>query len=274
MTSPHFRRPAGASRPKLTRSLPSQASSASLLQHISSDWWSLAALEVPLNYLFRRLLKMMPTCATNLLYMSTTYGGAGLPSLVDNVIRRKWNIVHRSLQLGGPSALAMGGLLDRAARAGGYPTRPYAYSHIRAPVSHSWWGAVLGTPTATPSALLTHGTPASPLDHSLWTSSTLSTRAGQAPSLCWARFCGDTFRSSRMASASGSTRPHSTVSRPASLSPRHRAPRFPSSTPMAARSGSSDTAPRFLVESMSSLPAPTLPLQAPSFSVAGLAAKV
>jgi len=65
----------------------------------------LQALEVPLNNLFRRLLKMMPTCATNLLYMTTPYGGAGLPCLSDNVIRRKWKIVHRSLHPshGGPT---------------------------------------------------------------------------------------------------------------------------------------------------------------------------
>jgi len=112
-----------------------------------SPWTSddLRALETPLNSMYRFLLYMMPTCATHLLYMPTVYGGAGLPSLSDNITRRKWNIIHRALRMGSPAARAMGGLLDRAALAGGYPTRPTAYARIDPALGRPSWGSLLGS---------------------------------------------------------------------------------------------------------------------------------
>ncbi|OXE35208.1 MAG: hypothetical protein CGW95_15305, partial [Phenylobacterium zucineum] len=145
--------------------------------------WSpddLRALEPPLNALYRRLLCMMPTSATHLLYMPTTYGGAGLPSLADNVTRRKWNIVHRALHMNNTAARATGGLLDRAARLSGYPTRPMAYSRIDHALGRPSWGSLLGTAVPDFAAHLSKGRPLSLLDHSIWPSQSLPLRSGQA----------------------------------------------------------------------------------------------
>ena len=79
----------------------------------------LHSLETPLNTLFRRLSGLLPTSATHLLYMPSTLGGMGFPSLYDYIQRRKWTLVHRSLHMKSAAAQAVGGLLNRAARSGG-----------------------------------------------------------------------------------------------------------------------------------------------------------
>ena len=101
------------------------------------DQENLHSLETPLNTLFRRLSGLLPTTATQLLYMSPAQGGMGFPSLYDYIQKRKWTLVHRALLMKSSAAQAMGGLMDRAARSGGYPTRPGgAYTRLL-PNNHS-----------------------------------------------------------------------------------------------------------------------------------------
>ena len=83
------------------------------------DHAGLKALEIPFNGVLRRIAGFRPT--THLLYMAPTQGGIGFTSLYDYIRHRKWNLVHRTLPASATSALAMGGLLSRAAGLGGYP---------------------------------------------------------------------------------------------------------------------------------------------------------
>ena len=91
----------------------------------------------------------------------------GFPSLYDYIQKRKWTLVHRSHLMKSSAAQAMGGLLNRAARSGGYPTRPGgAYTRlITSPYSnHHTWGSSLGALATDAYARLSSGIPTALLD--------------------------------------------------------------------------------------------------------------
>ena len=128
---------------------------------------TLHSMETPLNTIFRRLSCLLPTSATHLLYMPPTLGGMSFPSLYDYIQQRKWTMVHRSLNMKSTAAQAMGGLLNRAARSGGYPTRPgAAYPCLlnNQHPTHITWGSSLGTLASDAYARLSSGIPMAGLD--------------------------------------------------------------------------------------------------------------
>ena len=131
------------------------------------DQSDLMDLETPLNSVLRRIAGFRPTTATQLLYMAPTQGGMGFTSLQDYIQRRKWSLVHRTLLTSSTSARAMGGLLSRAARQGGYPTRPsgaYTRLHPGTPSSQPCWGASLGSLALDTFSRLCTGLPHGQLD--------------------------------------------------------------------------------------------------------------
>ena len=120
--------------------------------------WStddLLALDVPLKWTFRRRLHLPPMHPNALLYIGTADGGLGLPRLSDQINLRKWSILCRLQERGGLSALAIGGLLTRAASVSdGHFLLPHQGDFIGAAVSghldriqcsicHPLWGRSL-----------------------------------------------------------------------------------------------------------------------------------
>ena len=66
----------------------------------------------------------MATFPTRLLYLPASSGGLGLPRLSTYVNMRKWSMAQRALtqERPTPTAQAVAGMLDRAARLSGSPT--------------------------------------------------------------------------------------------------------------------------------------------------------
>ena len=85
----------------------------------------------------------MPTFPTRLLYLPSAQGGLGLPRLSTYVNLRKWSMAQRALTQDSQTALAVSGLLDRAARVSG---RPGPVASIGFPARHPTWGGSLGHP--------------------------------------------------------------------------------------------------------------------------------
>ena len=111
------------------------------------DQSALKDLETPFNGVLRKIAGFRPTTATHLLCMAPTQGGMGFTSLQDYIQRRKWNLVHRTRLTSSTAATAMGGLLARASRQGGYPTRPsgaFTRLHPGTSSSQPCWGSSLG----------------------------------------------------------------------------------------------------------------------------------
>ena len=105
----------------------------------------LLALDVPLNHTFRRLLLLPPSHPNALLYISPTEGGLGLPRLSDQINLRKWSILGRLQERGGLPALAIDGLLHRAAAAsGGLFLIPQQGDFIGPYATTPFWGSSLG----------------------------------------------------------------------------------------------------------------------------------
>ena len=132
----------------------------------SWDQTELRNLETPLNSLLRRLSGFSPSTATQLLYIAPSQGGMGFTSLCDFIQKRKSTLVHRLLLLPSSASNAMGGLLTRAARFGGYPTRPgEAYTRLQTqhPI-HPSWDASLGALASDTYARLGTGLPLETLD--------------------------------------------------------------------------------------------------------------
>ena len=105
----------------------------------------LQAFDVPLNRAFRRLLQLPPSHPNALLYLSLADGGLGLPRLSDQVNFRKWAMLNRLKQRGGAPALAVGGLLTRAAVvSGGHFLTPQQGDFIGPYTTTPVWGSSLG----------------------------------------------------------------------------------------------------------------------------------
>ena len=104
----------------------------------------LQALDVLLNRAFR-LLQLPPSHMNALLYLNPADGGLGLPRLSDQVNFRKWSMLNRLKQRGGLPALAVGGLLARAAAvSGGHFLTPQQGDFIGPYTPTSVWGSSLG----------------------------------------------------------------------------------------------------------------------------------
>ena len=86
-----------------------------------------------------------PGVEGGLLYTGTADGGLGLPRLSDQINLRKWSILCRLQERGGLSALAVGGLLSRAAfNSGGHFLVPAQGDFIGPNSSVPVWGSSLG----------------------------------------------------------------------------------------------------------------------------------
>ena len=126
----------------------------------------LQAFDVPLNRAFRRLLQLPPSHPNALLYMRLADGGLGLPRLSDQVNLRKWSMLNRLTQRGGVPALAVGGLLTRAAAvSGGQFLTPQQGDFIGPFSTTPVWGSSLGAlgPDTALHLTPTHGPSVHPL---------------------------------------------------------------------------------------------------------------
>ena len=124
------------------------------------------ALDVPLNRTFRRLLHLPRTHPNALLYIGSADGGLGLPRLSDQINLRKWSILCRLQERGGLPALAVGGLLTRAALvSGGQFLVPAQGDFISPNPTALVWGSSLGAlgPDTTISLSPTQGSVSHPL---------------------------------------------------------------------------------------------------------------
>ena len=103
----------------LVTSISTMAKAVYISQFLPWSTVDLLAPDVPLNRTFRRLLHLPPTHPNALLYIGSADGGLGLPRLSDQINLRKWSILCRLHDRGGLPALAVGGLLTRAALVSG-----------------------------------------------------------------------------------------------------------------------------------------------------------
>ena len=92
----------------------------------SAGPWSLERLrewDKPLEALYRKIQKCLPNTPTELIYLDPKEDsvGLGMPCLSDRCQEEKWGKIHRSLCLGGDSAVAAEGCLIRLTRLGGCP---------------------------------------------------------------------------------------------------------------------------------------------------------
>ena len=129
----------------LVASISTMAKAAYTAQFLPWSTEDLLALDVPLNRTFRRLLHLPPTHPNALLYTGTVDGGLGLPRLSDQINLRKWSILCRLQERDGLPALAVGGLLSRAAlNSGGHFLIPSQGDFIGPHPSVPVWGSSLG----------------------------------------------------------------------------------------------------------------------------------
>ena len=150
----------------LVASISTMAKAAYTAQFLPWSSEDLLALDVPLNRTFRRLLRLPPSHPNALLYIGTADGGLGLPRLSDQINLRKWSILCRLQERGGIPALAIGGLLSRAATfSGGQFLLPQQGDFIGPHSASPVWGSSLGAlgPDTTISLSPTLGTVAHPL---------------------------------------------------------------------------------------------------------------
>ena len=150
----------------LVTSISTMAKAAYTSQFLPWSTEDLLALDVPLNRTFRRLLRLPPTHPNALLYIGSADGGLGLPRLSDQINLRKWSILCRLQERGGLPALAIGGLLTRAALvSGGQFLVPAQGDFIGPNSSTPVWGSSLGAlgPDTTISLSPTHGSVSHPL---------------------------------------------------------------------------------------------------------------
>ena len=108
--------PVQVAQPISTRATLTRATTILGYQRVSDE---LLALDVPLNRSFRRQLQLPPSNPNALLYIGAPEGGLGLPRLSDQINLRIWSMTGRLQERGGLSALAIGGLLSRAAEVSG-----------------------------------------------------------------------------------------------------------------------------------------------------------
>ena len=129
----------------LVASISTMAKAAFTAQFLPWSSEDLLALDVPLNRTFRRLLRLPPSHGNALLYIGTTDRGLGLPRLSDQINLRKWSILCRLQERGGLPALAIGGLLTRAAASsGGQFIIPQQGDFIGPHSATPVWGSSLG----------------------------------------------------------------------------------------------------------------------------------
>ena len=88
--------------------------------------WSLERLrewDKPLEALYRKIHKCLPNTPTEIIYLDPKEDsvGLGMPCLSDRCQEEKWGKIHRSLTLGGDSAVAAEGCLLRLTRLSGQP---------------------------------------------------------------------------------------------------------------------------------------------------------
>ena len=130
----------------LVTSISTMAKAAYTSQFLPWSTEDLLTLDVPLNRTFRRLLHLPPTHPNALLYINTAEDGLGLPRLSDKINLRKWSILGRLKERGGLPALALEGLLNRAATvSGGQFLIPQQGDYIGPHSATPVWGSSLGS---------------------------------------------------------------------------------------------------------------------------------
>jgi len=132
--------------------------------------WSAAdllALDVPVNQLVRRLTRNPRTYPTHLLHLPAALGGLGVTPLSDLIIHRKWTTMLRLTLDGDRPALAMHGMMLRAARRSGGEAHPALGGYIAPPLGPPVWGSPLGSHSFHRPLRPHHGTFHSVLDEPL-----------------------------------------------------------------------------------------------------------